>query len=90
MPMKIGILGLTGVVSRLVIDAVKQAPDLVLAGGTLHAGSAKAPPPGIEVFPDVASLAAASDVLVDFTHGSAAQSHAQGLKDARCAWVLGT
>jgi 4-hydroxy-tetrahydrodipicolinate reductase len=39
---------------------------------------------------DIQVLAAASDVVVDFTHQSSVQTHAAALSAAGCAWVLGT
>ena len=39
---------------------------------------------------DIAALAAASDVVIDFTHRSLVQGHAAALSAAGCAWVLGT
>lgn len=61
-----------------------------MAGGTVRSGSGQQPPPGIAGFDDVAALARESDVVIDFTHASAAQAHARALRDARTAWVLGT
>ncbi len=56
----------------------------VLAGGTSRGA------PGVDIYADVAALAAASDVVVDFTHASTVTAHAATLAGARTAWVLGT
>ena len=58
--------------------------------GRYRSGSGRQPPPGIAGFDDVAALARESDVVIDFTHASAAQAHARALRDAGTAWVLGT
>jgi 4-hydroxy-tetrahydrodipicolinate reductase len=42
------------------------------------------------MFSDLATLAAASDVVIDFTHASAVQGNAATLRDAGVPWVLGT
>jgi 4-hydroxy-tetrahydrodipicolinate reductase len=57
-------------------------------GGTTR-DPAKAPA-GAKLFPDAASLAAASDVVVDFSHASTAAAHARAIAEAGTAWVLGT
>jgi 4-hydroxy-tetrahydrodipicolinate reductase len=44
----------------------------------------------VESYPDIATLAAASDVVVDFTNAATAQPHATALASAGKAWVLGT
>jgi 4-hydroxy-tetrahydrodipicolinate reductase len=75
---RIGIAGIAGRMGRLLAEEVAAA-GAVLAGGTLRPGSAKAPPPlppGVATLPDAASLFAASEVVIDFTHGSAAAAHA--------------
>ena len=64
-----------------------RAAGLMVAGGVERAGVDVA---GVLMFPDIASLGAAADVVLDFTHASAAASHARALVEAECAWVLGT
>ena len=39
---------------------------------------------------DVETLAAASDVVIDFTHADTVTRHAAAFVRARCAWILGT
>ena len=47
-------------------------------------------PPGAERLPGSGALAAASDVVVDFTNAATAQAHAAALARAGTPWVLGT
>ena len=58
----------------------------VVAGGTRRPGASVVP----GEYADMAALAATSDVVIDFTHASAAAGHAAALAKAGVAWVLGT
>jgi 4-hydroxy-tetrahydrodipicolinate reductase len=87
--MRIGVVGIGGRMGQLLAAEVITAGH-VLAGGTLRAGSDTAPPADAAVLPDVAALAAQSDVVIDFTHAATAQGHAAVLTQAGTAWVLGT
>ncbi len=87
--MRIGVAGIGGRMGVLLASEITVAGH-VIAGGTLRPGSGKAPPPGISIVPDLAALAAQSDVVIDFTHASTAQGHAAALEQAGTAWVLGT
>ena len=70
----IGIAGISGRMGRLL------AEEVVAAGMTLAGGIDRAPAPaGVRLFPDIAALAAAADVVVDFTHASAVAGHAEAL-----------
>jgi 4-hydroxy-tetrahydrodipicolinate reductase len=60
-----------------------------LAGGLVREGGHPAPA-DLPLLPDLASLAGASDVVIDFTIARTAQAHAAALADAGVAWVLGT
>ena len=79
--MRIGIAGITGRMGRLLTEEVAAA-GAALAGGTSRDGSGG--------FTDIAALAAASDVVIDFTNAGLAQGHAQALVAAGKPWVLGT
>ncbi len=84
---RVGIAGIAGRMGRLLAEEVRATRDAVLAGGIDRAE------PGDfagDLLPDVAALAAASDVMVDFTHASAVRTHAKALAAAGTAWVLGT
>ncbi|CAH2601396.1 4-hydroxy-tetrahydrodipicolinate reductase [Rhodovastum atsumiense] len=82
----IGIAGIAGRMGTLLAEEVRAAgatlvggidrPDATVAGGGL--------------FPDIAALAAAAAVVMDFTHASTVQAHARALAQAGTAWVLGT
>lgn len=89
MTLRIGIAGLTGRMGALLVDEVPAAGAL-LVGGIGRPGSALAVPAGATVHPDMAALAAASDVVIDFTHAATAAAHADVLAAAGTAWVLGT
>ena len=86
MALRIGIAGLTGRMGRLLAEEVPAA-GAALVGGTSRSGAA--PPSGVTVT-GLASLAAAAEVVIDFTHASAVQGHAATLAAAGTAWVLGT
>jgi 4-hydroxy-tetrahydrodipicolinate reductase len=88
--MDIGIAGVAGRMGGLLAAAVRADPSLRLAGGTLRPGSAATPPQGVALFPDIAELAAACDVVIDFTTAAAIPAHATALARAGTAWVLGT
>ena len=87
--MRIGIVGIGGRMGLLLASEV-TAGGYNFAGGTLRPGSSKAPPPDISILPDLATLAAQSDAVIDFTHASTAQAHAAIMAQAATAWVLGT
>jgi 4-hydroxy-tetrahydrodipicolinate reductase len=81
----IGIAGIAGRMGRLL------AEEVVAAGAKLVGGIDR---PDVEAdgkrFADIAALAAASDVVLDFTHASTASAHGKALAAAGTAWVLGT
>ncbi|MBW4089976.1 MAG: 4-hydroxy-tetrahydrodipicolinate reductase [Proteobacteria bacterium] len=89
MTLRIGIAGLTGRMGALLVDEVPAAGAL-LVGGIGRPGSARAVPAGATLHADIAALAAASDVVIDFTHAATAVAHADALAAAGTAWVLGT
>ncbi|GAB0118199.1 4-hydroxy-tetrahydrodipicolinate reductase [Acidisoma sp. 7E03] len=64
-----------------------EAAGAILAGGTRRRFATESPVP---LFPDVATLAAQSDVVIDFTRAGTAESHAAALTAAGTPWVLGT
>ncbi len=78
--MRIGIAGITGRMGRLL------AEEVATAGHRLAGGLARSTPG----FPDMEALARESDVVIDFTHASAAAPHAAALAASQTAWVLGT
>jgi 4-hydroxy-tetrahydrodipicolinate reductase len=76
MSVRIGIAGVSGRMGRLLVEEVAVA-GCALSGGARRGDTLDA-------------LAAASDVVVDFTRASAVQGHAAALAAAGTAWVLGT
>jgi 4-hydroxy-tetrahydrodipicolinate reductase len=83
----IGIAGIAGRMGQLL------AEEAVAAGASLVGGidrSGAAVPAGTQMFADIAALAAASDVVADFTHASTVIAHASAIAAAGTAWVLGT
>ncbi len=89
MAARIGIAGITGRMGHLLAEEVGAA-GAGLVGGIGRAGSTKPAPGGVKLFPDIATLAAASDVVVDFTNAATAQPYATALAASGKAWVLGT
>jgi len=86
---RIGVTGITGRMGRLVAEEV-PASGAVLVGGIGRAGSEKPAPPGVTLLPGLATLAAASDVVIDFTHASTTQATATAMAESGKAWVLGS
>jgi len=89
MTVHIGILGVTGRMGFLLVEEGLAAGASV-AGGLGRPGSDKAAPSGVKLATDVSALAAASDVVIDFTHAAAAQTTAAAMAASGKAWVLGT
>ncbi|MCC6105758.1 4-hydroxy-tetrahydrodipicolinate reductase [Acetobacter sp.] len=88
--LRVGIAGISGRVGQLLVEEV-QAAGAILAGGTARKpGGVVGLPENVPVFSDMASLAAISDVVIDFTHAETVVPHAQALAQHGTAWVLGT
>jgi len=83
---RIGVAGIAGRMGRLLAEEIVAA-GAVLAGGIDRPGAEVA---GTTRFADIAALAAACDIVVDFTHASTVQPHAAALAAAGTAWVIGT
>ena len=83
----IGVAGIAGRMGQLVAEEAGVA-GLKVAGGIDRPGAAV--PAGVPLLADIAALAAASDVVVEFTHASTVQAHAAAIAAAGCCWVLGT
>jgi 4-hydroxy-tetrahydrodipicolinate reductase len=86
MSLKIGIAGISGRMGRLLAEDVVAA-GAQLAGGISRSGNAAA---GVILYPDIAALAAASDLVIDFTHAGTVIAHAATIAAAGKPWVLGT
>lgn len=76
MTLRVGIAGRPGRMGRLLAEGLARH-------GLLDAG-------GIGRDGDIAALAAAADIVIDFTHASSVRRHAAALAAAGRAWVLGT
>jgi 4-hydroxy-tetrahydrodipicolinate reductase len=73
----IGIAGVTGRMGKLL------AEEVAAAGATVSGGTSR-------TNPDLAVLAAASDVIIDFTNAATAQASAAVMAASGKAWILGT
>lgn len=82
---RIGIAGISGRMGRLLADEAAAAAQLT--GGTSRSGAV---PGAAHLYPDLNALAAASDVVIDFTHASTVSAHAALLAGAKTPWVLGS
>lgn len=80
----IGIAGLAGRMGQVL------AEEALAAGARLVGGIDRIEVPGRTMFSSIAALAAASDVVVDFTHASTVGHHAHAVAAAGAGWVLGT
>ena len=81
MATQIGIAGITGRMGQLLAEEVRSA------GATLVGGISRS---DTGSFSDLAALAAASDVVIDFTNVSTVQDSAATMAVSGKAWVLGT
>ena len=77
-PIRVVIAGISGRVSRLIEEEVRQSAGVQLIGGSSRTGSS------------LADLAGGADVVIDFTNALAVEDHASVLASAGTAWVLGT
>jgi 4-hydroxy-tetrahydrodipicolinate reductase len=79
--MRIGIAGITGRMGKLL------AEEVATAGAAVAGGISRGDAGG---FADIAALAEASDVVIDFTNAATARRHAIAMAEAGKPWVLGT
>jgi len=79
---RIGIAGITGRMGQALVQEVAAA-------GAVVAGGIGRPGRGGD-FPDISALAAACDIVIDFTQASTVAGHAAALAAAKTPWVLGT
>jgi 4-hydroxy-tetrahydrodipicolinate reductase len=86
MALRIGIAGISGRMGQMLTQEVVAA-GATLAGGIDRPG---ADAKGARLFADIGALAAACDLVIDFTHASTVAGHARALAAAGVAWVLGT
>ena len=89
MPTRIGIAGITGRMGHLLAEEVRAA-GANLVGGIGRAKSPNPPPTDTTLLPNLTALAAACDVVIDFTNAATAQPTAAAMAAAGTAWVLGS
>jgi len=89
MALRIGIAGITGRMGLLLAEEVPAA-GAELVGGIGRSGGSRPAPAGARMFPDLAALADASDVVIDFTNAATAQSSAAIMAASGKPWVLGS
>ena len=85
--MRMGVAGIAGRMGRLLVEEIRAA------GHEMVGGICRPPdqPPGGEtIFPDIAALAAAADLVIDFTAPEAAPAHAAALAAAGRPYLVGT
>ena len=87
MSLRIGIAGVAGRMGRMLVEETRAA-GAILAGGVDRPGVVV--PDDVAIFADMAALAVACDVVIDFTHASTVRTHAAALAASAAAWVLGT
>ena len=86
MTTRIGIAGVTGRMGHLLVEEVRAAGAEVSGGF----GRSAVRPAGVTAYNDIAALAAASDVVIDFTNAATARATAAAMALSGKAWVLGT
>ncbi len=89
MTQRIGIAGITGRMGHLLAEEVPAA-GATLSGGLGRPGSTRPLPAQAAAFASLADLAAASDVVIDFTNAATAQSTATTMAASGKAWILGS
>ncbi len=98
--MNIGILGCAGRMGQMLVREISSTSGAALAGGADHAGHAQLgqdiatiaglPACGLTLGADAGAVIAASDVVIDFTHATAAPSHAALCAKHKTPIVIGT
>jgi len=83
----IGIAGIAGRMGQMLVQEV-EAAGAPLAGGIDRPGVNDVG--AVALFADMAGLAEAAGVVIDFTHASTVRPHARMLAKAGTPWVLGT
>ncbi len=99
-PLKIGVVGASGRMGRMVVSVIAASDGCQLAGATEAPGSdhvgadagalAGLGDNGIIITDDTAAMFARVDAVIDFTAPAATQTHAQLAAEAGCALVAGT
>lgn len=98
--LKVGVVGGSGRMGRMVVAQVSETPGCVVAGGVEQPGNplvgedigavAGIAPLGVAIGDDTAQMIAGVDVVVDFTVPQATVEHARLAAQAGAAMVIGT
>ncbi|QCE35161.1 4-hydroxy-tetrahydrodipicolinate reductase [Acetobacteraceae bacterium] len=83
-PLNLGIAGIRGRLGSLCKTLAIASPDFSLKGGTSREND-----PGKGLFSDPLILAQQCDVIIDVSHASLTQAHAEAFTKANVAWVNG-
>jgi 4-hydroxy-tetrahydrodipicolinate reductase len=98
-PLKVAITGSAGRMGRALIEAILPLPDLKLAGALEQKGHAAVgrdagelvgSPCGVRVADDVESVAAACEVMIDFTRPEGALAHLAACRRHGVRMIIGT
>lgn len=99
-PLKIGVVGASGRMGRMVVNVIGETDGCVLSGateapGAQHLGAdagglAGAGEAGVLITDDPAAMFAEVDAVIDFTVPAATATHAQLAAAAGCALIAGT
>lgn len=90
MMVRLGIIGAGGRMGRAIAADASGRDDVRLAGGVDRAGCEGELAPGIAIGHDLAALAMASDVLIDFSSPAALPANLAAAVNAGTALVIGT
>jgi len=98
-PLRVAVSGASGRMGRVLIEAIVQAPDLILAGaldqaGNAHlgqdAGALLGTPCGVPITSDLRAGLSAAQVLIDFTRPEGTLAHLQACRELGVRAVIGT
>jgi 4-hydroxy-tetrahydrodipicolinate reductase len=98
-PLKVAVTGSAGRMGRALIEAILALPELRLAGALEQkghpavgrdAGELAGSPCGVRVTDDVAGVAAACEVLIDFTRPEGALAHLAECRRSGARMIIGT
>ena len=98
-PIRIAVAGASGRMGRMLVEAVRAAPDCRLAGALdrpdspalgLDASAFLGQASGVPITADLAAGLADADVLIDFTRPEGTMEHLEACRAAGVALVIGT
>lgn len=89
-PVRIGIVGITGRMGREIVALAADDPEVTIAGGVAGPGSTVDTVDGVPVLPSLAALLVQSDVLIDFSTPEGSVAAATAAADAGMPIAIGT